>query len=251
MTPLAAERLTKRFGGLQALAQVDLLIEPGERRVIIGPNGAGKTTLFNLITGTLPPTSGRILLFGQDVTHAPPHRRARLGLARTFQLTTLFQNLSVLDNVLLAVQALDPARFVLHRSRTTYPRLFTKAQALLEQWGLAEHGSTPVRALSYGEQRQVELTLALAGSPKLLLLDEPTAGLAPAETATVTSMIKALNRAMAILVIEHDMDVAFELAHRVTVLHQGQVLAEGNPEEIRQNSEVAKIYLGAQRVGSE
>ena len=250
MKPLVVERLMKRFGGLQALTGVDLSIEAGERRAIIGPNGAGKTTLFNLITGTLHPTSGRIVLFGQEVTRLPPHHRARLGLARTFQITTLFPNLSVLDNVLLAVQASDPAKFVLHRSRAAYPHLHTKAQALLEQWGLVEQAGTQVRALSYGEQRQVELILAMAGSPKLLLLDEPTAGLSPAETATVSGMIKALSGDMAILVIEHDMDVAFELAHRITVLHQGRVLAEGIGEEIRKNSEVAEIYLGAQRTGS-
>jgi branched-chain amino acid transport system ATP-binding protein len=246
MNPLVVEQLTKRFGGLQALNGVALSIEPGERRAIIGPNGAGKTTFFNLITGTLPATSGRILLFDQDVTHMPTHHRARLGLARTFQITTLFPNLSVLDNVLLAVQALDPASFALHRPRTAYSHLFTRGQALLEQWGLAEQARTQVRTLSYGEQRQVELILALAGAPKLLLLDEPTAGLSPAETGTVTGMIKALSREMAILVIEHDMDVAFELADRITVLHQGRVLAEGSGEEIRKNPEVAEIYLGTQ-----
>lgn len=246
MNPLVVEKLTKRFGGLQALNGVDLSIEPGERRAVIGPNGAGKTTFFNLVTGTLPATSGRILIFGQDVTNMPTHHRARLGLARTFQITTLFPNLSVLDNVLLAVQALDPASFVLHRARSAYPRLGQRANELLEQSGLAEQARTPVRTLSYGEQRQVELMLAMAGSPKILLLDEPTAGLSPAETATVSTMIKALSRDMAILVIEHDMDVAFDLVDRITVLHQGRVLAEGSGEEIRKNPEVAEIYLGAQ-----
>jgi len=223
-----------------------LSIEPGARRAIIGPNGAGKTTFFNLITGTLPVSSGRILIFDQDVTNLPPHQRAQLGLARTFQITTLFPNLSVLDNVLLAVQALDSAKFVLHRPRTAFPHLAARAQKLLEEWGLVEQAGAQVRALSYGEQRQLELILALAGSPKLLLLDEPTAGLSPAETATVTTMIKTLSRDVAILVIEHDMDVAFEVADRITVLHQGRVLAEGSGEEIRKNSEVAEIYLGAQ-----
>lgn len=246
MNPLVVEGLTKRFGGLLALSGVNLSVEPGERRAIIGPNGAGKTTFFNLITGTLPCSSGRIFLFGRDVTDMPTYHRVRLGLARTFQITTLFPNLSVLDNVLLAVQALDPAQFVLHRSRSAYSRLFTRAHALLEQWGLAEQASMLVRTLSYGQQRQVELLLALAGLPKLLLLDEPTAGLSPAETNTVSSMIKALSRDMAILVIEHDMDVAFELADRITVLHQGRVLAEGISEDIRKNSEVARIYLGVQ-----
>ncbi len=242
---LTVERITKSFGGLTAVNGVDLAIEPGERRALIGPNGAGKTTLFNLISGTLPPSSGRLLLFGQDVTALPPHTRARLGLARTFQITTLFRNLSVLDNVLLAVQALDPAKHVFYRRRRAYTRLLDRAQALLEQWRLAAQADVPVRELSYGEQRQLGIIMAMASQPKLLLLDEPTAGLSPAETTVVAGIIKALGRDLAMLVIEHDMDVAFELADRITVLHQGSVLTEGDGAAIRRNPQVNEIYLGS------
>ncbi len=244
MTALAVERLTKNFGGLTAVNDVGLTIEPGERRALIGPNGAGKTTLFNLISGTLAPTSGRMLLFGEDVTQLPPYVRAGRGLARTFQITTLFRNLTVLDNVLLAVQALDPVKRVFYRRRRAYARLLDRAHALLAQWRLATQAAVPVRELSYGEQRQLEIIMAMASEPKLLLLDEPTAGLAPAETTVVTGIIKTLPRDLSMLVIEHDMDVAFELADRITVLYQGRVLTEGDGAAIRKNPQVNEIYLG-------
>jgi branched-chain amino acid transport system ATP-binding protein len=242
---LIVERLVKSFGGLTAVNGVDLAIEPGERRALIGPNGAGKTTLFNLISGTLPPSSGRLLLFGEDVTGLPPHARARLGLARTFQITTLFRNLTVLDNVLLAVQALDPVKRVFYRRHRAYTRLLGRARTLLEHWRLAAQADVPVHELSYGEQRQLEIIMAVANEPRLLLLDEPTAGLSPAETTVVTGIIKALGRDLAMLVIEHDMDVAFELADRITVLHQGAVLTEGDGASIRRNPQVNEIYLGS------
>ena len=242
---LTVDRLTKNFGGLTAVNDVGLTIESGERRALIGPNGAGKTTLFNLISGTLAPSSGRMLLFGEDVTGLPPYARAGLGLARTFQITTLFRGLTVLDNVLLAVQALDPAKRVFYRRRRAFPRLLDRAHALLEQWRLAAQADVPVRELSYGEQRQLEIIMAMASEPKLLLLDEPTAGLAPAETTAVTGIIKRLPRDLAMLVIEHDMDVAFELADRITVLNQGRVLTEGDGPAIRKNPQVNEIYLGS------
>ena len=238
------EHLIKDFGGLRALDDVTVGVEPGERRAIIGPNGAGKTTLFNIITGLLPPTAGRILLGGQDITGLPAHRRAQLGLGRTFQITTLFPRLSVRENVLLAVQAVDRARFTLHRPVEAFPHLFRQAEALLERWGLRDRAGTPVRFLSHGEQRQVELLLALATHPKVLLLDEPAAGLAPAETAALADILRGLTRETTILLIEHDMDVAFSLADRVSVLHYGGVMAEGTPEAVRQDPQVAAIYLG-------
>jgi branched-chain amino acid transport system ATP-binding protein len=178
------------------------------------------------------------------VTRLRPHRRARLGLARTFQITTLFPNLTVLESVLLAVQASDAARFALLRPRTAYRHLYTRAETLLGEWDLLERRDVPTRDLSYGEQRQVELVLALAGTPRVLLLDEPTAGLSPAETASVVRMIQRLPSAITLLLIEHDMDVAFEIAARVTVLFQGRVLAEGTKEDIRKNRDVEAIYLG-------
>jgi len=242
---LAVEHLTKSFGGLTAVSGVDLAIEPGERRALIGPNGAGKTTLFNLISGTLPPSSGRLVLFGEDVTALAPHARAARGLARTFQITTLFKNLTVLDNVLLAVQALDPVKRVFYRRRVAYARLLDRARLLLEEWRLAAQAGVPVRELSYGEQRQLEIIMAVAGQPRLLLLDEPTAGLSPAETTAVAGIIKTLPRSLAMLVIEHDMDVAFELADRITVLYQGRVLTEGDGAAIRRNPQVNEIYLGS------
>ncbi len=245
MTALEIDKLTHSFGGLTALAEVSLAVAPGERLAIIGPNGAGKTTLFNLVTGIFRPSAGRIRLFGQDVTRLPVHRRAQLGLARTFQISTLFPKLTVLDSVLLAVQGLDPARFALHRPRAAFPRLIERAESLLSEWGLADRGRRVTRELSYGEQRQVELILALAGAPKVLLLDEPTAGLSPAETASVAEMIRRFSRETTILLIEHDMDVALDLVDRVTVLVQGRVLAEGSKDEIRGDPKVAAIYFGA------
>jgi len=244
MMALQVEQLSHSFGGLLALGDVNLAVAPGERLAIIGPNGAGKTTLFNIVTGIVRPSAGRIRLFGQDVTRLPPHRRAQLGLARTFQITTLFPRLTVLDSVLLAVQGLDPVRFTLHRAREAYGHLRERAESLLTEWGLADRGHAVTGRLSYGEQRQVELILALAGAPKVLLLDEPTAGLSPAETASVTEMIRRFSRDMTILLIEHDMDVALELVDRVTVLFQGRVLAEGSKDKIRSDPEVAAIYLG-------
>ncbi|MGH7279855.1 MAG: ABC transporter ATP-binding protein, partial [Candidatus Rokuibacteriota bacterium] len=244
MTALTVDRLTHHFGGLRALDAVSLAVAAGERVVLLGPNGAGKTTLFNLVTGLLHPTAGRIRLLDADVTRLPPHRRARLGLGRTFQITTLFPRLTVWDSVLLAVQGADPVRLTWHRPATAYPWIARRAGALLEEWGLGARRDTPTARLSYGEQRQVELVLALAGAPRVLLLDEPTAGLSPAETASVAAMIGRFPRDLTLLLIEHDMDVALGLADRVIVLHQGRVLAHGSPEAIKNDARVAEIYLG-------
>jgi branched-chain amino acid transport system ATP-binding protein len=244
MSALAVEALSHDFGGLRALDSVDVEVAEGERLVILGPNGAGKTTLFNLVTGLLAPTTGRIRLFGRDVTRLAPHRRARLGLGRTFQVTTLFPRLSVLDSVLLAVQGADRARFTLHRPLAAFPRLFARAEALLAEWSLADRRDVPTRELSYGEQRQLELLLALAAEPRVLLLDEPTAGLSPAETASVAGTIRRFPRDVTILLIEHDMDVALELADRLIVLHYGRVIAAGSRETIKGDARVREIYLG-------
>ncbi len=245
MTALAVEGLTHDFGGLRALDRVSFAAGVGERLVIVGPNGAGKTTLFNLVTGLLRPSAGRIRLFDAEVTGLKPHRRARLGLGRTFQITTLFPRLTVGESVLLAVQGADCARFALHRPVTAYPHLLERTERLLEEWSLADRRDAPTQRLSYGEQRQVELLLALAGAPRVLLLDEPTAGLSPAETRSVAAMIRRFPRELTVLLIEHDMDVALDLADRVIVLHQGQVLAQGSRDEIRRDARVAEIYLGA------
>jgi branched-chain amino acid transport system ATP-binding protein len=247
MAPVIALSLAsvgKSFGGLRAVDGVSLDVRQGERRAIIGPNGAGKTTLFHLISGELPLSDGRIQLFGHDVTRAAPHRRAALGLSRTYQITNLFPKLTVLDNCLLAVQALQPAKLHLHRGLGRYPELFDRARAVLESVGLGARASAIVRDLAYGEQRQLEIGLALAGSPKLLLLDEPTAGLAPAESQMMTALLKRLDPAITVLMIEHDMAVAFELVDRLTVLHYGRVLADGTAEAVRADPTVQEIYLG-------
>ena len=242
---LSLAGLSKEFGGLRALDGVSLTVGLGERRAIIGPNGAGKTTLFSLITGETRPTGGRIALFGRDVTRYAPHRRAGLGLARTYQITNLFPRLTALENCLLAVQALTRAKFHLHRSLRRYPAFFERARGVLDAVGLAEKEGEAVRNLSHGEQRQLEVALALAGSPRLLLLDEPTAGLSPAESHAMTALLKKLDPAITLLVIEHDMDVAFALTDRITVLHYGKVVADGLAHEVKANALVQEIYLGA------
>ena len=241
---LAVTRLSKSFGGLRAVQQIDLSLAPGERRAIIGPNGAGKTTLFNLIAGELAPTAGRIALFGQDVTRLPPQRRAALGLARTFQVNTLFPSLTVTENLLLAVQGTLPTKLRLHRPISSYRDLYDRARAVLESVGLVGAGEVIVRTLSHGEQRQLEVALALASRPRLLLLDEPTAGLSLAESQRLTGLLKGLDRSMSLLVIEHDMDVVFDVAERITVLHDGKVIADGDRDEVKANPLVAEIYLG-------
>jgi branched-chain amino acid transport system ATP-binding protein len=244
MIALAVEGLTKDFGGLRALDHVSITVAEGERLAIIGPNGAGKTTFFDILTGLASPSAGRVILFAHDATALPVHRRARLGLGRTFQTTRLFFRLTVFENVLLAVQASESMRFTMHRPLNGYRHLFARARGLLEEWGLLDRSAAPAKQLSYGEQRQLELVLAIAAKPKVLLLDEPTAGLSPAETASVARMIRRFPAAMTILLIEHDMDVAFDLCERTAVLFQGRILAQGTTAEVRQNTEVTEIYLG-------
>jgi branched-chain amino acid transport system ATP-binding protein len=241
---LSLSGLSKDFGGLRAVNEVTLTVGAGERRAIIGPNGAGKTTLFSLISGEARPSEGRIALFGRDITRVPPHRRAELGMARTYQITNLFPRLTALENCLLAVQALTPAKFHVHRGLRGYPAFFTRARTVLDAVGLADKESEAVRNLSHGEQRQLEIALALAGAPRLLLLDEPTAGLSPAESHAMTALLKKLDPAITLLVIEHDMDVAFALTERITVLHYGKVVADGLAGDVKANALVQEIYLG-------
>jgi len=242
---LSLADVSKAFGGLRAVDGVSLTVAAGERRALIGPNGAGKTTLFSLISGEQQLTGGRVELFGRDVTGLAPHRRAALGLARTYQITNLFPSLSVLDNCILAVQALSPIKLHLHRSIACYPDLEARAREVLKAVGLGDQTGERVRNLSYGEQRQLEIALALAGSPKVVLLDEPTAGLSPAESALMTALLKRLDAAITLLVIEHDMDVDFELTDRITVLHYGRVVADGRADDVKRDPLVQEIYLGA------
>jgi branched-chain amino acid transport system ATP-binding protein len=243
--PVTVESLSKSFGGLQAILDVNFSVRPGERLVIIGPNGAGKTTLFNLISGELLPSSGRIYLFGEDVTHMPPHRRTHLGIARTFQITNLFPNLTLQQNILLAVLGLNSLKYNLHQPMSSCSDVIAKTEELIGKFDLQENKDLLVRNLSYGIQRQIEVLMALASNAKILLLDEPTSGLPPGETSGLTSMILGLDPHMTLLIIEHDMDVAFQLAHNMIVLHHGIVIAEGPPEKIKVNPKVKEIYLGA------
>jgi len=236
--------LSKSFGGLHAVRGVTLKVMPGDRKAIIGPNGAGKTTLFNLITGILPASSGQVVLFGRDVTKWPSHRRTALGMARTFQITSLFPKLTVLDNVLLAIQGLRPSKFVMWRFMSSYHDVYDKAYGLLERARFLDRKDTEVRYLSHGEQRQLEIVLGLASDPKLLLLDEPAAGLSSGESSEMIKFLAHLDRSLAILLIEHDMDVVFDVADHISVLHFGQVLEAGAAEQIRRSEKVQQVYLG-------
>ena len=236
--------LGKEFGGLRAVDGVSLSVAAGARRAIIGPNGAGKTTLFSLISGEASPSAGRIELFGRDVTRLAPHRRAALGIARTYQITNLFPQLSALENCVLAAQALLPSKLHLHRDLRHYPAVLARAREVLAAVGLDAQAQAPVRGLSYGEQRQLEIALSLAGRPRLLLLDEPTAGLSLAESRLMTALLAKLDPSITLLMIEHDMDVAFQLADHITVLHHGRVIADGPRAEVTASALVQDIYLG-------
>jgi branched-chain amino acid transport system ATP-binding protein len=241
---LELKGLCKSFGGLQATREVSLRIMPGDRKAIIGPNGAGKTTLFNLITGIYPVSSGQVLLFGQDVTSWPSHRRTALGMARTFQITSLFPKLTVLDNVLLAIKGLRPSKFVMWRFLSSYKDVYDKAYRLLEGAGFLDRKDVEVRNLSHGEQRQLEIVLGLASDPKILLLDEPAAGLSSGESTEMAKFLMKLDPNLAILLIEHDMDVVFDVASQISVLHFGEILETGTPKQIHDSVRVQEIYLG-------
>jgi branched-chain amino acid transport system ATP-binding protein len=241
---LSLARVSRHFGGLKAVDEVNLTVQPGERRALIGPNGAGKTTLFNVISGELPATSGHVELFGSDVTKLPPHQRAAMGIARTFQITKLFPNLTVMDNVLLACSALDSRKFVMFRETAACGALKDRAEVLVERFGLSAFREAWARNLSYGDQRKLEVALSMAGRPRLLLLDEPMAGLSAGESRGMQKIIEALDRDIAVLLIEHDMDIAFAFAEHVTVLHQGRVLVDGPKNEVSANRSVQQIYLG-------
>jgi branched-chain amino acid transport system ATP-binding protein len=244
--PLVLEKLVKNFGQLTAVNTLSIEIELGERHAIVGPNGAGKTTLFNLISGVERLTSGRILLFGKDVSEAPGYRRASMGLARTFQIINLFQSLTVFENVLLAIQVQTPLRSSIHKPLKDYPKILSRAEELLCQWNLEDKRDVHVSSLSYGAQRQLEVIMALANAPRLLLLDEPTAGLSPFETSEMTRFLSQLDDSITLLIIEHDMDVVYSLADKITVMHFGQVVAQGTPQEIKGHPKVMAIYLGGQ-----
>jgi branched-chain amino acid transport system ATP-binding protein len=241
---LVLEHVSRHFGGLKAVDDVALTVAPGERHAVIGPNGAGKTTLFNLISGELAPTTGRIVLFGTDISPLRPYQRAALGIARTFQITKLFPGLTVLENVLLASEALDRRKLSMHRAVSSYPDLEQRARQLVDRFALSPFADEVAGNLSYGDQRKLEVALSMAGQPRLLLLDEPMAGLSAAESRTMHTLIEQLDPGIAVLLIEHDMDVAFSFAERITVLHHGRVLTAGRRDEVSANRTVQEIYLG-------
>ena len=244
MEVLRVEGLSKNFGGLQVLQELSFTVEAGDKLAIIGPNGAGKTTLFNVVNGQLPATAGRVYLLGQEITRLAPHRRLHLGLSRSFQLNNLFFNLTLIDNMLLALQGAQYPHFRMFRSINT--DFFAMAQNLLEPMGLWEKRFDPVATLSYGDQRLLEIAFALASKPKLLLLDEPTAGLPGAEATAFADTIRNLLGDTALIFCAHDMDLVFNLADRIMVLYFGKIIARGTPEEIRADPMVQEIYLGGE-----
>jgi branched-chain amino acid transport system ATP-binding protein len=247
---LAVEGLTKRFGGILASDNIALDVKQGELHAIIGPNGAGKTTLIGQLTGMLTPDTGTVRFAGEDITALPAYSRSLLGLARSFQITSLFLDLSVLDNVALAVQAHAGHSFQFWHDARKEKDLREPALAALTRVGLADRADRQASALSHGEHRQLELAMALAGKPRMLLLDEPMAGLGTDESARMVELLRELKREYTILLIEHDMEAVFALADRISVLVYGRVIASGTPDVIRANKDVRDAYLGEQEVAS-
>jgi branched-chain amino acid transport system ATP-binding protein len=235
--------VTKTFGALAALSDVTLSVRPGERRAVLGSNGAGTTTLFNCVTGDFLPTSGTIRLFGEDVTRFPAHERIRRGLRRTYQISLLFGGLTVTDNVYLACRGVSRGRFYLLRPRRGDPHA-QAASELVHAVRLDGVSETRVAALSYGQQRQLEIALALAGAPRFILFDEPAAGLSPTERRELVAILTSLPRHIGYIIIEHDMDVALRVAESVSMMHNGRIFKEGRPEEIESDPEVQQLYLG-------
>jgi branched-chain amino acid transport system ATP-binding protein len=245
MTALAVQSLSKSFGGLRVTANVDLRIEAGERRLIIGPNGAGKTTLFNLITGEIAPDSGSIELMGRDITRTACRRRAHLGMARTYQIITLFAHDTILRNVTLALLGLSPLRWNAFLDLDRQRHLIDRAREALARVGLEAIAERRLAQTSYGERRRVEIAMALAQNPKVLLLDEPFAGLSIDERRDVQKLLAAIPRDVTVVMIEHNMDVALDFADRITLLHFGEVIVEGTRSEVVADPRTREVYLGS------
>ena len=240
---LETKKLSKHFGALQAIHGVDFKLEEGEIRAIIGPNGAGKSTFFNLLTGVIPPSEGEIFFHGEKITGFRPEQVSQKGIARSYQITNIFMNLNAYENVRIAAQSkqrsFDPFRHYSSLKETD-----RQSRVLLETFQIGFDEDTPASALSHGEQRRLEIAIGLATMPSLLLLDEPTAGMSPTETDEIIELIKKVSRNLTIVIVEHDMKVVMQLAHKISVLYYGQILAEGSPSEIRNNDKVLEVYLG-------
>jgi branched-chain amino acid transport system ATP-binding protein len=247
MAPILETRaLSRSFGALRAVDRVNLAVEPGELRAIIGPNGAGKTSFFHLVSGVIQPTAGQVWWRGEDISALPAPARCRRGISRTFQITSIFPEFTVLENVRIAIQLKGGGNFRLLGGRSLLSSTERQARASLEFLGLLDRANLPASTLPHGDQRLLELAMALAQRPDLLLVDEPTQGLSPEDTEAAVAVIRQImkDRALTILLVEHDMDVVFTLADRISVLHLGQLIAEGSPAEIRAHPEVQKAYLG-------
>lgn len=245
MNVLETKSLYHDFKGLKVLFDVNLQVERGERHAIIGPNGAGKTTLFNLVTGTYTPSEGRVLFKDRDITGAGPYEILRLGMGRSFQITNTFNGMTTFQNIRLAVLSRKGVRFNVFRKIDKMDEITEETERILKWVGLDGERDIPARNLSYGKQRSLEISLALATDPEMVMLDEPTAGMSKDETHYAVEQIKRLTEGKTVVVIEHDMDVVFSLADRITVLHNGTILATGLPDEIRENQHVKDAYLGA------
>jgi len=244
MTALSIRGLRKAFGGLRVTRDLNLEVAPGERRLIIGPNGAGKTTLFNLITGELTPDDGTVSLFGKELTTVPSRRRPHLGLSRTYQIITLFPHDTLLRNVMLSLLGLDPLRWNPFKRFDAQTHIVEKARSALDQVGLARIANRPMSETSYGERRRVEIAMALAQNPKVLLLDEPYAGLSIDERADVQKLLRTIPRDVSIVMIEHNMDVALDFADRISVMHFGEIIVEGTRAEVVADPRTKEVYLG-------
>jgi branched-chain amino acid transport system ATP-binding protein len=243
-TPILEVRnATRDYGKFRALNNVSVSFQPGELTAIIGPNGAGKSTFFNVISGGVPPSAGQVLFEGRDISHVPQHAFARMGIAKSFQITNVFKHLSAHENVRVALQ-MQVSRFELFRSRASYRLLIDEADALLVRVGLADVRNKLAGDLAHGQQRSLEVAMALACHPKLLLMDEPTAGMSPEETTVMMDLILQLAQERTVILVEHKMKMVMGLCKRLIVLHHGELLAEGNPDDIRNNAEVKRVYLG-------
>jgi branched-chain amino acid transport system ATP-binding protein len=245
---LVLEGVTREFGALRAIEDISFSVAAGERRAVLGANGAGKTTLFNAVTGDFPPTAGRVRFFGEDITDLPPYERIRRGLRRTYQSSLLFRNLTVRDNLFLATRGVNRGRFGFIRAGAGHPSR-AATQDLLERTRLAHLAERQVSELSHGQLRQLEIGMALAGAPRLILFDEPAAGLSPAERRELVALLSAFPPHMGYVLIEHDLDIALRVVDRVTILHNGRLLKHGTPDEIENDAEVQAIYMGGGKHG--